>query len=126
MVKGSKHQLSFFAIKPALELLGKGSILPSSNKGLLFPFKSVNVNSVVITITKVYTDNIGQFLQVNNLSGTYQMHRVSRKVLRRRINLKSLKKIIASNVVNNGVVNPIAAAVSNCKVPIAVNQLIIE
>ena len=93
MVKGSKHQLSFFAIKPALELLGKGSILPSSNKGLLFPFKSVNVNSVVITITKVYTDNIGQFLQVNNLSGTYQMHRVSRKVLRRRINLKSLKNV---------------------------------
>ncbi|MAW65667.1 MAG: hypothetical protein CMD18_05665 [Flavobacteriales bacterium] len=93
MLKGSKHKLSFFAIKPALELLGKGSILPSSNKGLLFPFKSVNISSVVVTITKVFTDNIGQFLQVNNLSGTYQMHRVSRKVLRRRINLKSLKNV---------------------------------
>ena len=93
MKKGSKHQLSFYAIKPALELMGKGSILPSTNKGLLFPFKSVNVNSVVVTITKVFTDNIGQFLQVNNLSGTYQMHRVSRKVLRRRINLKSLKDV---------------------------------
>ncbi|MBI34978.1 MAG: hypothetical protein CMP67_06400 [Flavobacteriales bacterium] len=93
MVNGSKHQLSFFAIKPDLKLMGKGTILPSSNKGLLFPFKSVNVNSVVVTITKVFTDNIGQFLQVNNLSGTYQMHRVSRKVLRRRINLKSLKNV---------------------------------
>lgn len=93
MKEGSKHRLSFFAIKPSLELLGKGTVLPSSNKGLLFPFKAVNVNSVVVTITKVFTDNIGQFLQVNDLSGTYQMHRVSRKVLRRRVSLKSLKDV---------------------------------
>ena len=93
MAKGSKHQLGFYAIKPSLQLIGKGTILPSTNKGLLFPFKSVNVNSVVVTITKVFTDNIGQFLQVNNLSGTYQMHRVSRKVLRRRVNLKSIKDV---------------------------------
>ncbi len=93
MVNSSKHKLSFYAIKPSLELLGKGTILPSSNKGLLFPFKAVNVNSVVVTITKVFTNNIGQFLQVNDLSGTYQMHRVSRKVLRRRVSLKSLKDV---------------------------------
>ena len=93
MRKSAKHKLAFFAIKPSLELLGKGNILPSSNKGLLFPFKAVNANSVVVTITKVFTNNIGQFLQVNELSGTYQMHRVSRKVLRRRVTLKSLKDV---------------------------------
>lgn len=93
MVKGKSIALSFFAIKPQLELLGKGNILPSTNKGLLLPFKSVNANSVIVTITKVFTDNIGQFLQVNELSGTYQMHRVARKVLRKRINLKSLKDV---------------------------------
>lgn len=93
MKKASSHKLAFYAIKPSLELLGKGNILPSSNKGLLFPFKAVNANSVVVTITKVFTNNIGQFLQVNDLSGTYQMHRVSRKVLRRRVQLKSLKDV---------------------------------
>jgi uncharacterized protein YfaS (alpha-2-macroglobulin family) len=93
MAKGKNYTLSFFAIKPEVQLLGKGNILPTANEGLLFPFKAVNVNSVVVTITKIFTDNIGQFLQVNNLSGTYQLHRVSRKVLRKRVNLKSLKDV---------------------------------
>lgn len=93
MKKSQEFILSFFAIKPQIELLGKGTILPSAKKGLLFPFKAVNVNSVVVSITKVYTDNIGQFLQVNELSGTYQLHRVSKKVLRKRISLKSLSNV---------------------------------
>lgn len=93
MLKSQEFLLSFFAIKPQLELLGKGTILPSAQKGLLFPFKAVNVNSVVVSITKIYTDNIGQFLQVNELSGTYQLHRVSKKVLRKRISLKKLAKV---------------------------------
>lgn len=93
MEKSQEFILSFFAIKPQISLLGKGTILPSAQKGLLFPFKAVNVNSVVVSITKVYTDNIGQFLQVNELSGTYQLHRVSKKVLRKRISLKSLSNV---------------------------------
>ena len=40
--------------------------------------------------------------------------------------ITSPKNIIARIVVKSGVVNPIAAAFSNCIVPIAVNQLIIE
>lgn len=93
MLKSQEFILSFFAIKPQLELLGKGTILPSAKQGLLFPFKAVNVNSVVVSITKIYTNNIGQFLQVNELSGTYQLHRVSKKVLRKRISLKKLSNV---------------------------------
>jgi len=93
MLKSQEFILSFFAIKPQLELLGKGTILPSAKKGLLFPFKAVNVSSVVVSITKIYTDNIGQFLQSNELSGTYQLHRVSKKVLRKRISLKKLANV---------------------------------
>jgi uncharacterized protein YfaS (alpha-2-macroglobulin family) len=93
MSKAQEFTLSFFAIKPQIELLGKGTVLPSAQEGLLFPFRAVNVNSVVVSITKVYTDNIGQFLQVNELSGTYQLHRVSKKVLRKRISLKSLSNV---------------------------------
>lgn len=93
MKEEQEFTLSFYAIKPQLELLGKGTILPSAKEGLLFPFKSVNVKSIVVSITKVYTNNIGQFLQVNELSGTYQLHRVSKKVLKKRISLKKLADV---------------------------------
>jgi uncharacterized protein YfaS (alpha-2-macroglobulin family) len=88
----SEHQLSFEDIKPAVRLLGNGVILPNS-EGLIFPFEAVNLKAVDVKIVRIYENNIGQFLQVNSLNGNYQLKRVGRLILKKRINLVSDKPI---------------------------------
>jgi uncharacterized protein YfaS (alpha-2-macroglobulin family)/uncharacterized protein YggU (UPF0235/DUF167 family) len=87
-----EEDISFTAEKPAVEFIGKGSILPSSD-GLIVPFKSVSLNAVDVTIIKIFEDNIPQFLQVNDLDGMRELKRVGRKVHKEKINLQSDKFI---------------------------------
>ena len=47
------YSVFFEDLKPAVKLVGKGVILPSSN-GLIFPFEAVNLNAVDVRITRVY------------------------------------------------------------------------
>jgi uncharacterized protein YfaS (alpha-2-macroglobulin family) len=61
-----------YDIKPAVELIGKGVILPNT-KGLIFPFKAVNLRAVEVKVIKVYEDNVAQFLQVNQFDGYREM-----------------------------------------------------
>lgn len=79
--------LSFEDIKPAIRLVGKGTILPSTD-GLLFPFDAVNINAVEVRIIKIYEDNVAQFLQVNDMEGERELARVGRQVLHRIIPLQ--------------------------------------
>ena len=58
------RDIAFEIPKPAVRLAGKGVILPGS-KGLIFPFEAVNLNAVDIRIIKIFENNIGHFLQVN-------------------------------------------------------------
>ena len=58
----------FIEIKPAVELVGNGVILPSTD-GLMFPFRAVNLRAVDVKIIQVYENNILQFLQTNQLNG---------------------------------------------------------
>ncbi|NPD86765.1 hypothetical protein HNS38_18525 [Lentimicrobium sp. L6] len=84
--------VSFKSLKPAVELIGEGNILPSSN-GLVFPFKAVGLSAVNIKIIKVFEDNIMQFLQNNQLSGTEELKRVGRLVYKGELPLKSEEAI---------------------------------
>ena len=84
--------ISFKSLKPAVELIGEGNILPSSN-GLIFPFKAVGLSAVNIKIIKVFEDNIMQFLQTNQLSGTDELKRVGRLVYKGELPLKSEEAI---------------------------------
>ena len=86
MNKSSSAEVVFEQLKPAVRFLGKGSILPSTD-GLVLPFEAVNLRSVDVSITKVFENNIMQFLQVNNLEGSYEMHRVGRNILNKTIQL---------------------------------------
>ncbi len=60
---------------PQVDFLREGTILVSDGKTLL-PFKSINLNAVDVLIFKIYANNVRQFLQVNSLSGDWQMDRV--------------------------------------------------
>ncbi|MCD6543634.1 MAG: hypothetical protein J7K34_03920, partial [Flavobacteriaceae bacterium] len=92
LMNSFERQITFTSVKPAVELLGKGVIMPSVN-GLIFPFKTVNLNAVNIKIIKVFEKNIAQFLQVNQFDGNREMKRVGRIVFKGEIPLKSDKPI---------------------------------
>ncbi len=77
----------FQELKPAVQMVGKGSILPSSSNGLVFPFEAVNLKAVDVQIFKIFETNVTQFLQVNNYEGNYQLERVGKPILRKTIKL---------------------------------------
>ncbi|HEX8516228.1 MAG TPA: MG2 domain-containing protein [Bacteroidia bacterium] len=79
-------EIMFEEIKPAVELIGKGVILPNSN-GLIFPFKAVSLKAIDLKILRIYEKNIPQFLQVNSLDGERELRRVGKVVLKKTIQL---------------------------------------
>lgn len=81
------YSVSFEDLKPAVRLVGKGVILPASN-GLIFPFEAVNLSAVDVRITRIYENNILQFLQVNNLEGSQELRRVGKLVVKKKIELQ--------------------------------------
>jgi len=80
------YKLYFDDIAPELELVGEGNIVPKTSNAH-FPFSAINLSAVDLTITKIYEENMIQFLQVNNYDGTYQLRRVAREVYEERVDL---------------------------------------
>jgi len=83
------QQVKFSNLKPKVELVGDGVILPATD-GLIFPFKAVNLNAVNVKVIKIFEDNIAQFLQVNQLDGHNQLKRVGRIIYKDEVPLKSM------------------------------------
>ncbi|MBI9063954.1 MAG: alpha-2-macroglobulin [Marinilabiliaceae bacterium] len=81
-----RYDLTFETPKPTVQLIGKGTILPSS-EGLIFPFKAVSLKSIQVRIIKIYENNVAHFLQVNQLNGSYQLKRAGRLVKKQIIRL---------------------------------------
>ena len=84
--------LNFISLKPEVQLIGDGVILPSTN-GLIFPFKAVNLNAVNVKIIRIYEDNVSQFFQENNYDGARNLTRVGRVIYKDDVALKSKSKI---------------------------------
>jgi alpha-2-macroglobulin len=82
----SSREVVFEQLKPEVRFSGNGVILPSSD-GLVLPFEAVNLKAIDVTVRKVFENNILQFLQVNNLSGNNEWHRVGKRVLKKNIKL---------------------------------------
>lgn len=85
MKEGFYLELLFEGLKPLVRLLNNGVIAPHTPEGVQFPFEAVNLAAVDVYVTKVYENNILQFLQVNDLYGDYQIKRVSQEVYRQTI-----------------------------------------
>ena len=84
--------IKFSSLKPNIEAVSKGNILPNAN-GLVFPFKAVNLKAVKVKIIKIFEKNVPQFLQVNQLNGSRELARVGRIVYKDEVPLKSDKAI---------------------------------
>ena len=80
------RELVFNQQKPEVRFTGNGVILPD-NPVLSIPFEVKNARRVQVMALRVYADNIGQFLQTNNLSGDAEMQRVGRYLWRKTIDL---------------------------------------
>lgn len=94
--KTEKFNVFFEDVKPAVRFCDKGVILPESDKGMIVPFEAVNLKAVDVKITKIYENNITQFLQSNDYSGYYELKRVAKAIVKKTIRLDQ------SNVVNLG------------------------
>jgi len=70
------------ALKPQVEILGNGSIIPGPD-GLSLPFRAVGLRAVDITVYKIFADNVPQFFQYNNYSGSNNIKFVGRPVYRK-------------------------------------------
>jgi uncharacterized protein YfaS (alpha-2-macroglobulin family) len=89
MRKQSRHILRFAAMEPSVRLVGSGNILPNST-GLIFPFEAVGLTAVEVEIFKIYQNNLLQFLQSNDLNGSYELERVGKIIHQEKVALQSL------------------------------------
>ena len=79
--------LSLQEAKPAVEFIGRGTILPSS-EGLTLPFRAVSLSKVQVRVVKIFEDNIMGFLQTNNsFDSDYDIRTAGRLILKRTITL---------------------------------------
>jgi uncharacterized protein YfaS (alpha-2-macroglobulin family) len=85
-------KLKFESLKPAVKLIGEGTIMPSGEGGLIFPFEAVSLKAVDLRIIQIYENNVMFFLQQNNINDYGSISRVGRLVTQKRINLMSSKK----------------------------------
>lgn len=78
---------------PAVRLVGNGSILPGSGKGLLLPFEAVSLQAVEVEVFKIFDNNVMQFLQessLSDLSNSYDLRRVGRVISQQMVPLQGL------------------------------------
>ncbi|MDI6846161.1 MAG: MG2 domain-containing protein, partial [Candidatus Saccharicenans sp.] len=71
---------------PGVRFVGQGVILPKKER-LTVPIEAVNLSSIQVAVFKIYSQNIPQFLQVNDLSGSQELVRVGKYLWRKTIKL---------------------------------------
>lgn len=78
---------------PSVKIFGRGNILPNSSGKLVLPFEATNLKAVDISIIKIYENNIGQFLQSNDLNGEENLRRVSKPLAEATLQLDNDKSL---------------------------------
>lgn len=86
LVEPLTETLTFSDIKPQVRWIGKGNIIPNSER-MPIVFESVNINAVDVRVIKIREQNIKQFFQVNDISGSQELKRVGDVVLEKKIAL---------------------------------------
>ena len=73
------QEVSLKTLKPAVEFIGNGTIIPREDK-VTIPFRSVYLKGVKVKVYKIYSHNIGQFIVNSNLNGCQNLRFVGRPV----------------------------------------------
>ena len=86
LTRAETREIVFEVARPQVRFVGKGVILPRKDR-LTVPFEAVNLRSVQVTAMQVFSNNMAQFLQVNELGGSEEMTRVGRYLWRKTVSL---------------------------------------
>jgi uncharacterized protein YfaS (alpha-2-macroglobulin family) len=92
LITSYSRLLRFVSLKPQVELVGDGVIIPNGD-GILFPFRAVSLKAVDVKIIKIFENNIVQFLQANQLDQNNELKRVGRVVYSQEVQLTSDEEI---------------------------------
>lgn len=90
MQKASRWDVDITGDEPQVRLVGRGVILPGG-EGQLFPFEAIGLQAIEVEVFKIFHNNILQFLQTNTLDGQYDLYRVGRVIMRKKIPLEQIK-----------------------------------
>jgi uncharacterized protein YfaS (alpha-2-macroglobulin family) len=82
--EGGSYVVNVGETTPSVNFIGNGVIIPQSDK-LNIPFQAVYLRGVTVKVIKIMEQNIGQFLQINQLDGSSELMRVGRLVARKTI-----------------------------------------
>jgi alpha-2-macroglobulin len=82
------RSLLFQKIAPQARFVGRGVILPEKDK-LTIPFETVSLKSIQVTVFQVYSGNMAQFFQANNLEGKESLSTVGRFLWRKTVPLSN-------------------------------------
>jgi uncharacterized protein YfaS (alpha-2-macroglobulin family) len=80
------RNIDFSEVNPAIQLSGKGVILPSSQNPV-FTFSAANLKAVDLTIIRIFGNNLPWFLQEYDINSGYNLKRFGRPVFRGRVDL---------------------------------------
>ena len=78
--EAASRAVRFTELKPAVAFADPDGVIVPSSLGAVFPFRAVGLHAVYVEIVKVYTANVAQFLQDNDLAGRRRLSRVGRPV----------------------------------------------
>lgn len=78
------RQVALSEAAPMVRFIGEGVVIPQSTE-LSVPFEAIYLRGVVARVIRINEQNIGQFLQSNDLSGASELVRVGRIVARKTI-----------------------------------------
>jgi uncharacterized protein YfaS (alpha-2-macroglobulin family) len=78
--------VTFQRLSPQVRFVGQGIILPDKDK-LTIPFEAVSLRAVQVTAFQVFSNNMAQFFQQNNLEGKENLSMVGRFLWRKTVPL---------------------------------------
>lgn len=81
------RDIVFESLKPAVKMVAENkTILPPGNKNTI-AFQAVSLSAVDVRVIRIFSDNVHQFLQVNDLGGEQELKRVGRVIRRKTVQL---------------------------------------
>ena len=83
-----RGKLTFEPMKPEVRFVRNGTILPSS-QNLKINFQTINLKAVEVTVSRIYQNNILQFLQDNELNTANKLYKVAATIARKVIPIQA-------------------------------------
>ena len=98
LTSDASYNVSFASAKPAVAFIGEGTFTPAEGN-VLIPFSAVALKAVQLRVVKVFNQNMNFYLQDGdyNYSSDYQLRRVGRVILDKKIPLEQEGRPIDAN-----------------------------